>query len=497
MEQNRRSFLAITAASLLSAAPSKRPNILFALADDWSWPFSTSAGRKFPRTPNFDRVAGRGVMFTNSFVMSPSCTPSRGSILTGQAFWRLGEGANLFSRFLPNQPVYVDLLEQAGYHIGYTGKGWGPGDWRPSGRTRNPAGPVYNQRRMEPPAKGMSRLDYTANFQEFMAARKAGQPFCFWYGGTEPHRPYEKGSARRAGIMPEDVYVPPCLPDTEEVRGDIADYCYEVEWFDTHLGRMLEMLEKAGELDNTLVAVTGDNGLPFPRCKSNIYDTGTHVPLAVSWPARMKGGRTLEEFISLSDLAPTFLEAAGVAAPPVMTGRSFLDLLSGRPRFKRDFVLVGKERHVQSQPEGTGGYPMRGIRTRDFLYIRNYKPDRYPGGCDVINTSRTDTFVGPEMKTYRDVDDGPAKEYVVTHRDNPAVKRFFDLAFARRPAEELYDLRKDPGQITNVAGKADYSGIQSKLSGRLRTVLKESGDPRELGNGDLFDGYMPARDTGA
>jgi len=294
----------------------------------------------------------------------------------------------------------------------------------------------------------------------------------------------------------EDVKVPACFPDSEEVRTDICDYYWEIQRFDTEVGELLKMLEDNGELDNTLVVISGDNGLPFPRCKSNLYDTGTNVPLAVRWPTAVKGGRVVEDFISLSDLAPTFLEAAGLKPPSDMTAKSFLDVLtsgkSGRVDNKRDHVLTGKERHVVCQETGTGGYPMRAIRTHDYLYIRNFKPDRWPAGApegyahpiEIDVTRPRGTHFG-----YADTDASPTKSYMIKHRDDPKVSGLFELAFAKRPAEELYDLQKDPAQLDNVAGKSEYAKIKKKLAAALIDELKATKDPRILGKGDAFDNY--------
>jgi uncharacterized sulfatase len=468
--------------ALSKAAPATRPNILFAIADDWSWPFASIAGDKTARTPNFDRVAREGVLFRYAYTAAPTCTASRGSILTGQWFARLEQGGNLWSTLPGKFDVYPDLLEHAGYRVGFTGKGWGPGDYEPGGRTRNPAGPEFNKRHAPPPTKGIHNIDYAQNFADFLGERKAGQPFCFWYGGHEPHRPYEAGTGLRAGKNLADVRLPGGLPDSPEVRGDLLDYALEIEWFDNHLGRMLKMLEQAGELDNTIVVVTGDNGLPFPRCKANLYDNGTHVPLAVRWGAKVPGGRTVDDFISLPDVAPTFLEAAGVAVPAAMTARSFLGILTsrkeGRVDPKRERVFTGRERHTIAQPDSKGGYPMRALRTRDYLYIRNYRPERYPAGNDTHSAN-----------AFRDIDPGPAKDYMMQHRGDSAVANLFELGFGKRPAEELYDLRTDAAELRNLAADASKSDVKTRLAAELDAQLKAWRDPRAFGRGDEFDNY--------
>ena len=486
--KSRRDFLkamglgavSLMAPKLVSAGEpdTKKPNILFCLADDWSWPHASIAGDKVVKTPTFDRVARQGVLFENAFVSSPSCTPSRGAILTGQWHWRLEEGGNLHGTLPAKFAVYPDLLEEAGYHVGYTRKGWAPGRDAPGGRKRNPAGPQYK------------------SFEEFMKARPEGKPFCFWFGSQDPHRGYKWQSGVKSGMKLEDVEVPACFPDSEEVRTDICDYYWEVQRFDTEVGGLLKMLEDNGQLDNTLVVISGDNGLPFPRCKSNLYDTGTNVPLAVRWPRLVKGGRVIEDFISMSDLAPTFLEAAGLKPPAEMTARSFMNILtsdkSGRVDPKRDHVLTGKERHVPGQENDMGGYPMRAIRTHDFLYIHNFKPERWPSGYPAGYSQPVDIVVSKPRGTkfgYADTDASPTKSYMLKHRDEAKVRRLFELAFAKRPAEELYDLQKDPGQLSNVAGEPQYANVKKELAAALMAELKVTKDPRVLGKGDAFDQY--------
>jgi len=447
--------------SVRAAGPrDSRPNILFAFADDWSWPHASIAGEPVIQTPTFDRVAREGVRFTRAYVSAPSCTPSRGAILTGQYHWRLEEGANLWSTLPAKFEVYPDLLEKAGYHVGFCRKGWGPGSETAGGRTRNPAGPRYK------------------TFEAFLEARPAGRPFCFWFGSHDPHRGYKWQSGKQSGMKLADVKVPACLPDHEIVRTDLCDYYWEVQRYDRETGRMLRILEEQGELDNTLVVMSGDNGLPFPRCKSNLYDLGTNAPLGIRWPAKVKGGRVVEDVVSLCDLAPTFLEAAGLTPPAAMTGRSLVGVLasgkSGRVDPARDHVLVGMERHTCAQAGTTEGYPMRAIHTHDHLYIRNFKPDRWPAGT-------------PEA--YRDIDDSPTKTYMMKNRDDPKVKPLFERAFGKRPAEELYDRRTDPGLLTNVAADPAYAEVRKRLADALVAELKATADPRALGKGDVFDHY--------
>ncbi|RLD70649.1 MAG: heparan N-sulfatase, partial [Bacteroidetes bacterium] len=347
------------------------PNILFCISDDQSWLHTSIGGCKAVQTPGFDRVARDGIMFSQAFCAAPACDPSRAAILTGQDIWRLKEAACHGAGFPAGFMVYPDILEKAGYKVGHTGKGRGAGSPEISGRTRDLAGPAYSKIRIKAPLN-ISNTDYFANFEAFLKEKEAGQPFCFWYGGHEPHRGYKKGIGLEYGKNPEDVIVPGFLPDTPEVRSDMLDYFVEIEWFDSHLCRMLEILEEQGELDNTIVVVTSDNGMPFPKAKSNLYEYGTRMPLAIMWPSRIKKGRTVDDLVSLTDLAATYLEAAGIPVPKEMTSKSLMPILlseeSGFIDPDRTAVYTARERHGWTQKNGEI-YAMRAIRTNEYLYI--------------------------------------------------------------------------------------------------------------------------------
>ncbi|MBI4876862.1 MAG: sulfatase, partial [Acidobacteria bacterium] len=382
MTSTRREFLAAPALFQIQK-PARRLNILFAIADDQSWLHTSSAGDLVVKTPAIDSVAEKGVLFTNAISGSPGCAPSRAAILTGRGPWQLEEGGTHASLFPGKLRVYPDLLREAGYHTGMSGKGAGPANWRDAGWKHNPAGAEYNRLRFDQTPAGISPVDYAANFDQFLKERPAGQPFCFWYGGHEPHRAYGQGSGARSGKRLDQVRVPSFLPDTPEVRGDILDYYQEIEWFDRQLGKMLARLEEIGELDRTLVLATADNGMPFPRSKANLYEYGIHLPLAVSCPGRFKGGRKVEDLVSFMDFAPTLLEAAGLKPPEIMTGKSFLEVLasgrSGRVDARRTRAFSGRERHSHARRDNLG-YPARALRPPEYLYIRNFAPDRWPAG---------------------------------------------------------------------------------------------------------------------
>ena len=448
----------------------RRPNIVVAIADDWGWPHASTYGDPVVQTPTLDRLAREGVLFDHAYAASPSCTPSRAALLTGQWHWRLEESANLWGTLRFTYPTYPDVLERAGYHVGLQGKGWGPGRVEPGGRAHNPAGRSYE------------------SLEAFLAARPPGAPFCFWFGSSDPHRDYETGAGRRAGIDPARVPLSPHLPDAPEVRSDVADYYDEVQRFDRDVAALLRVLESRGELDRTVVVMTSDNGMPFPRCKANLYDCGVRVPLAIRWPSMASAGRRVGAFVSLQDLAPTLLELAGAPIPPGTTGRSLVPLLSSPPGSAvagRDHVVTGKERHVPGQEApDLGGTPSRAIRTGDFLYIRNFRPDRWPAG-----TPDADKAV-IKGRWLADCDNGPTKSYLVDHQqDDATLQRLWNLAFAKRPEEELYDLRQDPHQLRNVADDTSYASTKARLWDRLAAELRETGDPRVAGGADRLEVY--------
>ena len=485
-----RPVLAAAAALSFAALPvapqvlgQDRPNILFVIADDWGWPHAGVYGCDWVDTPNFDRVAEGGVLFTNAFTSNPKCSPCRASILTGRNSWQTGEAVNHFGVFPDTWPSYVHELAAGGYKVGHTGKGWGPGDWKAGGWETDPAGPALQKRTLDPPAEGISRTDYAGNFGLFLEEREAEaggdpeerRPFHFWLGTREPHRSYEPGSGRRAGKDLSEIDVPGFYPDDRGIKDDLADYAVEVEWFDAHLGRALDLLEERGELANTLVVVTSDHGMPFPRVKGQIYEWGFHLPLAVMGPPGLVtgGGRTADDFINVRDFAPTFLEAAGLPKPASVTGRSFADILkaegSGDLREGPDEMLIGKERHDVGRP-GDAGYPVRAIRTPEYLYVRNFTPDAWPAG-------------NPETG-YRNVDDGPTKSRLLSR-----FNKYYRLSFGRRPPEELYEMPSDAENLTNLADDPAHRAAKTRLRARMLELLEKEGDPRATGRAWVFDGY--------
>lgn len=500
--------------------PAPRPNILIAFADDWGRYASAYANLRqgglceVVKTPNFDRVAAEGVLFTRAFVNAPSCTPCRSSLLSGQYFWRTGGGAILQgATWDPAIPTFPLLLRDAGYHIGFTSKVWSPGtpaDAPYGGAPRafvrrgNQFG-AFSERvskAADSDAEKSALLEQVrGNFQDFLAARPAGSPFSYWFGPTNVHRAWVQGSGKKIwGIDPDSLKgrLPADLPDVPVVREDLADYLGEVQAFDAALGVLLDELRKSGELDRTMIVVSGDHGIPgFIRGKCNLYDLGVAVALAVRWGSKVPRGRVVDDFVCLPDLAPTFLEAAGLTPPAVMTAKSLMNLLmsdrSGQVDPTRDHVVTGRERHVAAARTGRLPYPQRAIRTADHLYIRNFRPERWPLGTAPGYGAPDGPMPSPEQLrdstfvAFADTDASPTKAWIVTHRGDPEVAPFFTREFAPRPAEELYDLRKDPHQLRNVAAEPAYAEARQALADRLMGILKSTGDPRVAGDGDTFE----------
>ncbi len=448
-------MLAVAWLVLVSPLSADPPNIVFFMADDWSWPHAGICGDKTVKTPNFDRVAREGILFNNAFVSTPSCTPSRLSILTGQHVWRLKEGDSLGGSLREEFEVYTEALQEAGYRTGRFGKGVWPS--KHTFRNRDSFGERF------------------ASFDAFLETRQPGQPICFWYGGRDPHRPYELAVGVKNGIGLGGIEVPACLPDNETVRGDLADYYWCIQRFDREVGMVLERLEEMGELDRTMIVISGDNGMPFPRCKATLYDLGTRVPLAVRWGNKIRGGQRVDDFVSLCDFAPTFLEAAGLEAGADMTGRSLIPVMlsgkSGHVDPSRTFVLTGMERHVYPNPS-------RALRTAEVLYIRNFDPAGWKSG-EVDGQNPTYDFssqawpTGPGAFSFN-IDPSPSKQAMRHDRGSAASK----LSFAVRPREELYDLKSDPDQLRNIAGDPERSEQLLRLRARLEAALKSSQDPR-------------------
>ncbi|GAA3584912.1 sulfatase [Snuella lapsa] len=451
----------------------ERPNIVFCLADDWGWPHAGVYGDSIIKTPNFDRIANEGVLFNNAYVSSPSCTPSRNVFITGKYHWELESGANLWSTLPEKHQSFIHLLANNGYATGRTtAKTWGPGNldnWI-AYHGSHPSNKAYQ------------------TFEAFLNANNNETPFFFWLGTSDPHRPYKKGTGKQSGIDIKKVHRFKHFPESDTIRNDIADYYYEVQRWDSLVGTVISQLEKHGLLENTIIIMTGDHGMPFPRCKSNLYDSGVRVPFAVRWGKQITPLRKVNDFISFADIAPTLLEITEISVPDAMTGSSFANILKSNKSGiidtkNRSDIVFGKERHVPAQEKpNMGGYPSRGYRNEAFLYIRNYKSNLWPAGTGNIGTTNYPN------QWYADCDPGPTKDYIIENKDEDADHlRAYQLCFGKRPEEELYDLKNDPDQLINIAEDPAYIHVLKNLRNKLQNKLTSLNDPRAK-NPD-FDGF--------
>jgi len=510
-------FVFLTAIGAAPAAVEK-PNILFFFVDDWGRYAGIYAQPGKPslndivKTPNIDRIGREGVVFTNAFMPVSSCGPCRASLATGRYFWNCGSGAFLNGKAgdwsgrpdpFASMPKFPDLLREGGYFarkslktISFTESAKTPAEkdlprveYRRYGlyvgkaeNTEQRAGRIAET--LDHPRMEMRRV---------LKARPAGRPFFFIYGTINVHRPYLADSGRRLwGIEPDSLkgLLPEFLPDANDVRRDFSDYLGEVQAADAMLGVMLEELEAAGELDDTLVILSGDNGIPgIPRGKTNCYDLSVRAPLLARWPARIKAGRRVDDFVSVMDIGPTLLEAAGLPVPGDMDGRGFLKQLanpqSGWIDPRRDWVVTGRELHQHAARDGNLPYPMRAIRTRDHLYIRNFKPDRWPNGApyNIENPALTGDYERLDEGPFRDLDSGLTKAWLLANRD-AIGKKCFDLTLGKRPAEELYAIGPDPDSLHNLADDNPPPEVKMRLRERLMSVLRQTRDPRLT---DAFD----------
>lgn len=430
-----------------------RPNILFFITDDETWMERSAYGWSKLPTPAFDRVAEQGALFTNGFTSAPSCAPSRASVLTGRNFWELKQGA-FIQGYLPREfPIFTHLLAERGYHIGKTGKGWGPGVFIDASHDHL-TGPTYNEIKVVDPLPAISPIDYSANFKRFLQDRKPGQPFFFWAGVTEPHAAFDSENYVRLekefGLLLDQVPVHPFLEDSRDERISRANILYEICYADLHLERMLAHLEAVGERGNTLIVVTSDNGTSVSDAngvhgKASPYDSGVHIPLAAMWPSRVAPGRTVTDFVNFRDLAPTFLEIAGITPPASMTGKSLLPLLlsknSGRIDAGRNWMMTGLEWHGEFDPESRS---TRSLRNDRYSYIVRYK--------------NVDNFGNPLS----------SPELIDPY------------------AKEFYDLTNDPWEQKNLIDDPRYAGDIEKLAEQMRSYGLATRDPRSTGELDIF-----------
>lgn len=459
----------------------KRPNILVIMFDDAGLDMS-AYGSTYVNTPGFDAIAADGILFNRAYTPNAKCAPSRAAIITGRNSWQLDAAANHVIYFPSKFKTYQEVLLENGYTTGHTGKGYGPAlTLAADGSQRQVMGPAFNEKKLIPATNAIGPNDYSANFDDFLDKAPTDQPWSFWLGTIEPHRGYEYGSGARLAGKTTDMIkdFPPYWPDNETTRNDLLDYAYEIEDTDKHIQKVMKSLKERNFLENTLIVVTSDHGMPFPRVKGNQYENSNHIPMAIFWKGKSKT-KVVDDYISFIDLAPTFLEAAGVdwqsSGMHPATGRNLMNIItstsSGQIEPNRDFVLVGKERHDTGRPNDVG-YPIRGIYKDSMLYLRNYEIERWPSG-------------NPETG-YLNTDGSPTKTEILNLRRKGTNKHFWKLNFGKRVSEELYNIKKDPFCINNLAGNISSELLKAQLKSEMEAKLVEQNDLRMKGFGHLYE----------
>jgi arylsulfatase A-like enzyme len=426
----RRSFLGGSAAApLLAQQAGALPNIVFLISDDHSAPDLGCYGNTVVQTPHLDRMAREGMRFESCFVSSPQCSPNRSAILTG-CTPHTTSTSRLHTPMPDWEPTFLEPLKQRGYFTGAF-------------------------RKVHQGAAFDKRWDFygTAKqpFSEFFERRPKDRPFFLHAGFTDPHRPYKAG-AFNPPHDPARVRVPAFLPDTPEVREDLAHYHDFIARMDAECGQIFELLRRHGLDRNTLVLFTGDNGMPFPRAKGTCYDPGIGVPLLAWWPGRVAPGGVKRELISHVDLAPTWLAAAGLETPRKMQGRSFLPLLTGQGAFRaRDAVFAERNWHDNFDP-------IRAIRTATHKLIFNAAPHfPYRPAWDLADST---SWKSIQQEARRGRLPAPLKQMLAPSR----------------PVLEFYDLAADPNEFHNLATSAAHREVLADLEARLSAWMEETYD---------------------
>lgn len=427
-----------------------RPNIILIIADDMNWDDSGAYGHPTISTPNIDKLAKEGMLFTHAFLSTSSCSPSRTSIITGkyphntdaeQLHWPLPEGHDTF----------VEKLKDAGYWTALGGK-YHLGDAVRShfnfieevGTAGFQLGADGKQKKMAGDGSGCE------SWIHLLKSRPDNQPFFLWLAAVDPHRPYEKNSIDTPHKI-EDVIVPPYLPDTEKTRGDLALYYDEITRMDGYVGEVVREVERQGISKNTFILFISDNGRPFPRDKTTLYDGGIKTPWIVKWPASVKKGSKNDQLVSSIDIAPTFMKLAGLAPLEVFEGYDFAPLVLDSKASIRDEIYA--EDHWHDFEDYT-----RAIRTTNYKYIKNFYPD-------LPNTPSADAFRSDTYKSMLNLKQ--------QNKLNEAQLRCFIIP---RPEEELYDLVNDPFELVNLATKAVEQQTLQEMRDKLIAMRIKTND---------------------
>ena len=445
----------LVSSSVFAEKNMTRPNLLLIVTDDESWFEHDIYGHSNLKTPHFNRLAEEGVLFTHGYVSAPSCAPSRAAILTGRNSWELEQGALMLSYFPKKFTSMMEILENKGYQSAFTGKPWGPGIYPLEGQTGMAGKGCYDLKIKDYEKRDyLNGYDVPGNFAAFLAERDVDKPFVFWAGIHEPHAKWP--TRQEAEKLLKDEF----NVDADRINKDPGNnpyiqpfgFYYEILNADRQVGQMLASLEQQDLLENTVVLYIGDNGSdsdpgglleeaakrngtgldPFRmKGKNTAYDAGCRVPMALMWKGTVPPGRVIDDFVKSIDIAPTFLQAAGVKVPPFMTGKSFLDMVlsdqSGWIDPERNFVMTGSEWHT---------YPRTTRTIRDGRY-----------------------------------------EYIVKYPNADRPERI----------EEFYDLQNDMWEYKNLIDNPEYASAKERLKAMMDEYGRKTGDPRSTGELEVFE----------
>ena len=451
---SRRAFLAgalgapfaLRIAHAESAEPRSRPNIVIIVSDDQGKLDLGCYGNKFCTTPNLDALASEGMRMKGAFTPTAICTPSRSALLTGLYPHR--SGAYGFRSIDPGVQTLPELISRAGYRTGIIGK------VHVSPLEQFPFDVMVG---VEDLGSGRDVDRYAVEVQRFLEDSK-GEPFLLMICYADPHRPFptkgmKKGPSAEVAD-PHDsrnILVPPFLLDTPETRTEIAQYYDAIRRMDRGVGLVNRAIRETGNEKNTIVFFTSDNGMPFPFAKTTLYDAGINMPFLVRWPGVVKEGTVTGAMISFVDILPTCLDIAGAPIPGTIDGRSFLPVIQGKQKAFHEAIFASHTDHAV-KPR----VPSRAIRTRDHKYIYNLRPDL---------EFRNNAMNSPTWSSWLE-----------KAKTDPEVASRVRLLVSR-PKEELYDLKADPYELTNLATDPTCGALLSSLRTRLAEWMKHQRDP--------------------
>jgi len=436
-----------------------RPNIVLIIADDLAWDDLGCTGNPGVRTPNLDLLAEGGMQFTNAFLTISSCSPSRASLITG-TYPHQTDAEQLHWPLPADRITFVELLKASGYWTSAAGK-WHLGDAVKDrfdevreadvSGFQLPTGEAAKAGKIVQNAVGDARSG-CEQWLPLLKSRPRDKPFFLWLAALDPHRDYDEGILEQPHQL-EDVRLPPYVADTPESRRDYALYYDEITRLDRFVGSVIAELKEQNVVDKTFVLFISDNGRPFPRDKTTLYDSGIKTPFIIHWPGRVEAGSRSSSLISSIDIAPTFLELAGLSTPKIFEGRSFLQLLRNPQQSIRDFVFAERNWHDYEDR-------VRAVRNRRFKYIRNFYND-------LPNTPPADVV---RSVTYREMIRLRNKGRLVDAQKNTFMQP--------RTREELYDVQTDPFELNNLAADPTQTERLKRFRVTLAKWQQETGDAK-------------------